>query len=681
MITTKKSPILRTRRTLLSCLIGSGLSCDLALAQITDTSTAAPATLSAVVVTASGFEQAVEDAPASITVIPREELEQKAYKDVVDALRDVPGVIITGSGSNSDISIRGMSASYTMLLVDGRRQNSRETRPNSDGPGMEQGWLPPLGAIERIEVIRGPMSSLYGSDALGGVVNIITRKVPQAWSSSLRADGTLQAHSESGNIGQGQIWLAGPIQQDRLGLQVYSQRTRRSEDEYIGGLTAQEVTSNTAKLSLTPMRDHDIVLEANRTMQKRHSHVGKTIGAGPRATDNINDYDKTLFALSHTGRWGIGTSTTYLQREEIDNPVRQMNIKNTEFSSMLSMALGASHLSTVGVSYKNEDLRDMGNQLKGVQPRTEIERYQWALYAENEWSVTSDLALTTGLRMNRDENYGTHWTPRIYGVWHATDYWTLKGGVSSGFRAPGLRAAVADWGSVSGGRNAITPYVTIGNPNLKPEKSLSHEVGIVWDNRDNLNTSLTVYNTDFKDRLGSVRVCEDSSSDSNRFPNGDCVIDGVVYRGISNRINIDKANIRGVEATFTWQALDSLRLAANYTHTRSEQKTGTNKGQPLNRLPKHMFNASADWKASNVISVWSRLNMRGRTTETVSTGGTVSVTPTFTFIDMGLNYRMNKDVRIGVGVYNLFDKQVNRNNGYDVVYDGRRYWLSLTAGF
>src|SRR5690625_928186 len=131
-----------------------------------------------VVVSATGFEQMVEDAPASITVIPRSELEKKSFRDVTDALKDVPGVVITGGGSQSDISMRGMAPGYTMILVDGKRVSSRETRPNSDGPGIEQGWLPPMQAIERIEVVRGPMSSLYGSDAMGGVVNIITRKVP-----------------------------------------------------------------------------------------------------------------------------------------------------------------------------------------------------------------------------------------------------------------------------------------------------------------------------------------------------------------------------------------------------------------------------------------------------------------------------------------------------------------------
>jgi outer membrane receptor for ferrienterochelin and colicins len=134
------------------------------------------------VVTASGFQQKIEDTAASISVVTREQLEKRAYRDVTDALKDVPGVVITGGGSSSDISIRGMGSKYVDA---GRRQtvDSRGTRPNSDGPGIEQGWLPPLQAIERIEVVRGPMSSRYGSDAMGGVINVITRKTASmtAW--------------------------------------------------------------------------------------------------------------------------------------------------------------------------------------------------------------------------------------------------------------------------------------------------------------------------------------------------------------------------------------------------------------------------------------------------------------------------------------------------------------------
>lgn len=132
--------------------------------------------LNQIVVTATGFEQNITDAPASITVVPGEELEKGAYRDLTDALKDVQGVAVTGSAAERDIFIRGLPGSYTLLLVDGKRQSTRDARTNGNS-GFEQSFLPPANAIERIEVIRGPMSSLYGSDAMGGVINIITKSL------------------------------------------------------------------------------------------------------------------------------------------------------------------------------------------------------------------------------------------------------------------------------------------------------------------------------------------------------------------------------------------------------------------------------------------------------------------------------------------------------------------------
>ncbi|MGO3858380.1 MAG: TonB-dependent receptor plug domain-containing protein, partial [Neisseriaceae bacterium] len=165
-----------------------------------------------VVVTASGFQQKANKAAASISVITQKQLENKAYKDVTDALKDAPGVVVTGGGSKADISIRGMASGYTLIMVDGKRVDSRGTRPNSDGSGIEQGWLPPVEAIQRIEVIRGPMSALYGSDAMGGVINIITKKTTQgAWRSSIRTEATIQEDGDSGNQFQTNVFTTGPI--------------------------------------------------------------------------------------------------------------------------------------------------------------------------------------------------------------------------------------------------------------------------------------------------------------------------------------------------------------------------------------------------------------------------------------------------------------------------------------
>ena len=128
---------LRLRRTLLASAISS-LACGAVAAQETPQ-------LNDIVVTASGFEQQISSAPASISVISREELERGHYQNVTDALRDVPGVVVTGGGAGdngNDISIRGMPSQYTLILVDGRPQNSRESRPNGSA-GFEQDWLPP----------------------------------------------------------------------------------------------------------------------------------------------------------------------------------------------------------------------------------------------------------------------------------------------------------------------------------------------------------------------------------------------------------------------------------------------------------------------------------------------------------------------------------------------------------
>jgi len=622
-----------------------------------------------VVVSASGYEQLVEEAPASITVVPREELEKKAFKDVTDVLKDVPGVVVTGGGSSSDISVRGMAPKYTMILIDGKRQNSRETRPNSDGPGMEQGWLPPVQAIERIEVVRGPMSSLYGSDAMGGVINIITRKVPKKWTGSIRSEVTIQENSDSGNRYESNIYVAGPIVEDTLGMQIYGQKSHRTEDKIVNGFNRQEKTSGTVKFALTPNKDHDIVAEVSRTLQDRSSRPGRSMAVrnnrGKLNEPSYQKYDQNRYSLTHTGRWGKATSTSYIQREETDNPVRDMFLKNTELNTQWTLPLG-NHMLTAGFHYQKEDLSDGGNDYAAGGSR--LSRYQWALFAEDEWLMGDNFALTTGLRMTRDENYGTNWTPRIYGVWHATDTFSIKGGVSTGFKAPGLRQSVADWGQVTGGPGGNA--VIMGNSNLKPEKSVSQELGLVWDNREGLSNSLTFFNTDFKDKITEMRRCDNCSVNPG----------GHVYDFISDRVNVDRAVIRGVEATSTWQIQDNLRLSANYTYTYSRQKSGKFSGRPLNKMPKHMANATVDWDVNGQWNAWSRLNFRGKTSEYLSRTAMEEGTPSFAFLDMGVNYKMNKNISMGLGVYNIFDKRV-RNDNFGAVYDGRRYWANLTLGF
>jgi len=658
----------RTQLAAALCAAGFGLGPSAVWAQAADATT----TMDTVVVTASGFEQRIQDAPASISVITREDLDKKFYRDLNDALVEVPGVIVTGGGDRQDISLRGMGPKYTLILIDGKRQNSRETRTNSDSTGVEGGWTPPLSAIERIEVVRGPMSSLYGSDAMGGVINIITRKVPDEWHGEIRMDTTIQESSKSGDIYQGNFYLAGPIKNDLLGLQIYGQATQRDEDNIYNGYRKRNAESVTAKLALTPNRDHDIVLEATTMRQKFADTLGKTVEPLPPGTacprtgcpaSSETDYRSSKWALSHTGRWGWGVSDSYVQQEEFDNRSRQMKIKNLDLQTSWSLPLG-SHMLTLGGSYLNQRLDDKnGNQLPGGP--NNVERYQWALFAEDEWRLTESFAVTTGLRMDEDENFGNHFSPRLYGVWHMAERWTLKGGVSTGFRAPDLRQTVAGWGQTSRGGNMY------GNPDLTPEKSVTQEIGLLYDDGEGMSAGVTLFNNDFKDKITRVACPLTQCTDGpNQFGS-----DPTTY------MNVDKAVSRGVEASLKLPLAADWSMTSSYTFTKSEQKSGQYKGEPLNQLPKHLFTTTVNWQPSDALQAWARINYRGRESQP-TTGPSTSalVAPSYTFVDLGGSYAVNKTVSVYAGIYNLFDKQVAYDD-FGYVEDGRRYWLGVGVKF
>ncbi|WHP07055.1 ligand-gated channel protein [Acinetobacter corruptisaponis] len=633
--------------------------------------------LEKIVVTASGFEQDIKKAAASISVLTQEEINKKAYRDVTDALKDVPGVVVTGGGSSSDISIRGMGSAYTVIMVDGKKINTRSVRPNSDNSGIEQGWLPNIGAIERIEVIRGPMSGLYGSDAMGGVINIITKKKGNEWQGSIKLDTTLQEDSRSGNIYQSNAYLSGPLIANLLSFKANGLFSQREEDEIYGGYNKQKIRAGGAALSLIPNDDHTVELEYQRSIQNRDATVGKTIspvqtGRNP-PVNSLTDYYRTEYNLTHRGQIGAVETHSYIQREENDNPSRNMEAVNTTFNTLNKINLNQHSLSFGGM-YLKEELNDKGNQLSlgGATPISSLDRYSWALFAEDAWNIVDDFTLTSSLRLDKDEKFGDHWSPKVYGVWGLNDHWVIKGGVSTGYKTPALRATVAEWGQATGGGQS--KGVIVGNPELKPEKSINYEVSFNWDNLDNLNAGLTLFNSEFKDKITEIRTCQGASGSLS------CDWLGEKFDFVSLRENVDKANMRGAEATLGWKVLPNVNLSANYTFTDTEQKSGVNKGKPLNEMPKHMFNTTADWEISDQFSSWGRVNYRSKTSDYLSRTAMAKGKPAYTLVDVGLNYKPTQNVAIAAGVYNLFDKEIDTET-YSYVLDGRRYNLGVTYSF
>ena len=146
---------------------------------------------------------------------------------MTDALVEVPGVVVTGGADRQDISLRGMGAKYTLILIDGKRQNSRETRTNSDSSGVE-GRLDAAAVGHRAHRGGARPVSLYGSDAMG-VINIITRKVPSEWGGEIRMDSTIQESSKSGDIYQGNFYWPGRSRTTCWACRSMARRARRRQ--------------------------------------------------------------------------------------------------------------------------------------------------------------------------------------------------------------------------------------------------------------------------------------------------------------------------------------------------------------------------------------------------------------------------------------------------------------------
>ena len=199
-----------------------------------------------------------------------------------------------------------------------------------------------------------------------------------------------------------------------------------------------------------------------------------------------------------------------------------------------------------------------------------------------------------------------------------------------------------------------------------------------------VNASLTGYITNFKDKITEVRVCETDTDGTNTNRNNvaawKCAEGPTPFYFISERINVDEAELKGIEATVEAKLSDYTTLSANYTFSDTEIKSGAFKGQPLNEMPEHMFNLTVDHEINDVLNVWSRLHYRGETSAYLSRTSMSEPNPGYEFLDVGFNYKFTPHLKGKFGVYNILDEVAENADG-DRLLDGRRYGISFVASF
>lgn len=676
-------------------------------------SVAATATETMVVTANAGLEKKITDAPASISVISQQDLAEKNYMDLGEALSGLEGVDVrstTGKTGGLNISIRGMGSSHTLVLIDGIRQTaSSDTTPNGFGE-MGNGFVPPLSAIDHIEVIRGPMSTLYGSDAIGGVVNIITKKNQKEWAGTINAGHNLQEHDKWGDTSTISINTSGPLIQDKLNLNLRGTFKHRQGSSITSLSDSGSVTRTPyptesdnynvgGKLSYNVNEDHTVFIDghiARQTFDNSKEQLGDIGTSGGGYKDEMK-YNEDQVIIGHESQLGLGrwmsdasymtteakgrilTSRTGFSGSDLGKD-RKLENTNTIVNTKLLTDIGEDHAATFGAQYWNAKMKD------GIVLNTTGETFEqtsYSLFAEDDWQILDPVVLTLGARYEHHDSFGSHVSPRAYVVWTANDNWTVKGGVSTGYRTPSL-SNLHNGISGVGGRGTIS---VVGNPDLKPEESTNYETGLYYENESNFKANVTLFVNHYKNAISSYTI--DSSTSS--------------YE------NVGKAKIEGVEVGTSFPLfIDSVSMNLNYTYTHSEQVGGDNDGAPFGNTAKHMANAKVRWQATEELDTWLSAEYHGKTPRYTSNYDNLSATQqaiydakgdlkAWTVINMGATYLITKDLKINGAVYNLLDKDFTKmelfgseyagdyfdtsrsTSGY--VTPGRNYWVSLNYDF
>ena len=660
--------------------------------------------LDAIVVTASGTTQELRDAPASISVVNQAQLRSHPSNRLENALQDIPGVSVSGSNANrTDISIRGLPADYTFIMVDGRRQNTRESRPNGNG-GFEGGFIPPVSAIERIEVVRGPMSSLYGSDAMGGVVNIITKNATKEWTGSVSTGFTVHDKSDFGDGYHGDFFVSGPLVKDILGLQVYGGGNYRQEDNLIGASNKNKDQNLNAKLTFTPVDKQTFIFEAGRHRLEKDETPGKTIDLtttrGTSVTPNnpsSTRASRNHWSITHQADWDLMTSELSFSQEIAKREVsvngvmntRKPEIKNNVFDAKFMLPL-SNHFFVFGGQVQQAKLQDdsvtrvltktLPNGHKASRAVFENSKNsvkQSALFLEDRIDIGKDILLTLGSRLDHHEKYGSHWSPRVYAVYHINDNFSLKGGVSKAFKSPSIREISESYvTSTEAGAGVI-----YGNKDLKPETSVNEEIALVYTNDNGYNASITLFNTDFKNKLTSHYTG---------------LTDPVMKAKLYEYANVGRANIKGTEIATHIPFNEHWNVDMSYTYQHSKRQSDEDisaskmslRGLPLDNTPKHAASAKLNWQMNDALTAYTRIAYKGKQIWANPRNGDSKnhyrTRAAYTTVDLGTTYKFNPNVSLSLAVLNIgneIGERVNTNGGSWTVEEGRRFWTNLNVTF
>ena len=686
-----------------------------------------------------------------VSRISKDDIDKRpAANDISEFVRTMPGVNLTGNtatgqrGNKRQIDLRGMGPENTLILIDGKPVNSRQSeRISMRGERNTRGdsnWVP-VEEIESITVLRGPAATRYGSGAMGGVVNIVTKKVSKEFKGQVNLYANQPQDNKEGATRRIGFNLSGPIIQDTLGFRIYGNLNKTDADaadinaghgnDSAAGVEGVRNKDIAGRLQWKISPAQTLILDSSYSRQG-NIYNGDTQNSNPRSAlvNSLADSKaetarlyRSAYSLTHDGAWEWGDTKNVISYERTINShlpeglaggpegsytgldFVQSRLKNLRFSSEANIPfkLGVDNVLTVGAEFTDSKLDDPASNSQGFKDQGKTDAFNgisatrggkasqrnWAAYVEDNISLTDKTHLIPAIRFDHNSDSGSNWSPALNFSHQIGENWLVKGGVARAYKAPNLYQTNPDFILYTRGQgcpidapNSVRCYY-MGNGNLKPETSINKEIGLEF-NKNGWQASATYFHNAYRNK---IMIGDQLIATSN------------IGNWLLQWENTPKATISGIEGNLVIPLHDTLKWSNNFTYM---HKSEDYQGNPLSLVPKHTINSTLSWTpnerfdANLTFTHYGRTKPRGVAINRLERDGNLraGVTPltsehnqtqvgSYGIWGINAGYNWNKRVAVRGGVSNLFNKKLYRTTAGAQTYNehGRAFYGSLKVSF
>jgi outer membrane receptor for ferrienterochelin and colicins len=657
------------------------------------------------VTTATKTQKNIEGVSASVIVVTEKEIQKTGASTLDKILEKIPSINVQygrfphpSASSKAAISLRGMGANGTLILIDGKRLSGETESP------YEMTRIT-ASMIERIEIVKGSMSTLYGSDAIGGVINIITKKIDKNISTldlKYGSNGDGEAVNKNVNFtNRGSVdkfrYKINTSIDDTTPYKVNKSYTQQAINPSSGANLDSHPLDNTSGNYDVTYKDKSTVKTIGTRLEYDFSdnftggldlsyftedREGQYLGnaaatSGGLITNTpVNSEDKNRridissdfkYLINDDLSMNTKVYRSYYKKRNYTDPLTFTGATNTKFSanvtidtleSDLTYILNDSNIITTGLEYRKET-RDSGAinpDASSSEFITKVVKYK-SLFIQDEIEISDTLNAIIGTRYDNISNADNKITLQAGLVKNITEDTSIRANYAQGYRTPDIAELYVTSMYYKGAKrygSEVINTIKTDSYDLKPEQSQTFELSLS-NKYKNLSSVFTIFNNKVKDKIDLVSY-NDSNSATKYYTSE----------------NIDKVDIKGAEVSFNYDVNSNVDLGLNATYLKTEDEST---GKELTYTPDISASFNVNYKIIDDLNTNLMLRYIG---EQYSNSTNTEQTNDYTLVDLGAQYQVNKNVEYYVGIDNIFDKEVDEEVGTNV---GTYYFTGLRITF